>query len=178
VAYLGKARVPIQIDVGFGDAITPGPRELIFGPMLDLPAPRLKTYPPETVVAEKLDAIVVLGMANSRMKDYFDLWTLRQTMAFELGALRNAVRATFERRGTPLPAELPVGLTDGFAEDVSKQKQWVAFIRKMGSDGSAPSLIEVIGLVRGFLEPVILGGDDVAGWRWPIGGPWELPQSA
>ena len=82
--------MPIQVDVGFGDAITPGPQAMVFGPILDLPAPHIRAYPPETVVAEKLDAIIVRGMANSRMKDYFDLWTLSRTMTFLLGVLREA----------------------------------------------------------------------------------------
>ena len=171
LAFLGAARIPLQVDVGFGDAITPGPRDLTFGPMLDLPAPRLRTYPPETVVAEKLDAIIVLGMANSRMKDYFDLWTLRQTTAFEMTSLRAAIEATLERRGTPKPKTLPVGMTDSFAEDGSKQTQWAGFIRKMGNVGT-PSLAEVVGLVREFLEPVIIAASDTGADRWPAGGSW------
>lgn len=176
LAFLGTARIPIQVDVGFGDAITPGPRVLTLGPMLDLPAPRLRTYPPETVVAEKLDAIIVLGMANSRMKDYFDLWTLRQTTAFEMTPIRGAIAATLERRGTPWPTEAPVGLTDAFGEDESKRKQWAGFIRKMGDAGGAPSLAEVVGLVRAFLEPVLASRACPLETRWPPGGPW-LPLS-
>ncbi|GMV70192.1 MAG: nucleotidyl transferase AbiEii/AbiGii toxin family protein [Leptolyngbya sp. PLA2] len=173
LAFLGTARIPLQIDVGFGDAITPGPRELTFGPMLDLPAPRLRTYPPETVVAEKLDAIIVLGMANSRMKDYFDLWTLRQTTAFEMDLLRAAIAATLERRGTPMPTELPIGLTDAFANDDSKRKQWAGFIRKMGDVGATRPLAEVVELVRTFLEPVLVPLSDTDAARWPAGGPWS-----
>lgn len=176
LAFLGTARIPLQVDVGLGDAITPGPRELTFGPMLDLPAPRLRTYPPETVIAEKLDAILVLGMANSRMKDYFDLWTLRQTMVFELAPLRAAIKATLERRGTPMPTALPVGLADSFAEDESKQKQWAGFIRKMGDARGTPSLAEVVVLVRAFLEPVLITSSGTASARWPTGGPW-IPSS-
>jgi len=172
LAFLGTARVPLQVDVGFGDAITPGPQDLTFGPMLDLPAPRLRAYPPETVVAEKLDAIIVLGMANSRMKDYFDLWTLRQTTAFEMAPLRAAIEATLDRRGTPKPKTLPTGLTDSFAEDESKQKQWAGFMRKMGDARGTPALAEVVGLVRAFLEPVIITASDTGADRWPAGGPW------
>lgn len=176
LALLGTARIPLLVDVGFGDAITPGPREFTFGPMLDLPAPRLRTYPPETVVAEKLDAIIVLGMANSRMKDYFDLWTLRQTTAFKMKPLRAAIEATLERRGTPMPTTLPVGLTDSFAEDESNQKQWAGFIRKMGDARGTPSLAEVVELVRAFLEPVLIAASDSGAERWPAGGPW-IPSS-
>lgn len=172
LAFLGTARIPLQVDVGFGDAITPEPRELTFGPILDLPPPRLRTYPPETVVAEKLDAIIVLGMANSRMKDYFDLWTLRQTTAFDMAPLRAAIEATLERRGTPMPTALPVGLTDSFAEDDSKQKQWAGFMRKMGDARGTPSLADVVELVRAFLEPVLIAASDIVADRWPEGGPW------
>lgn len=172
VAYLGTARIALQIDVGFGDAITPAPREMTFGPMLDLPAPRLRTYPPETVVAEKLDAIITLGMANSRMKDYFDLWTLGRTMAFSLTSLRAAAGATMERRGTSVPESLPIGLTDQFAKDESKQRQWSAFLRKVGDPKAGPALQTVVNEIREFLSPVMSPSPDVE-HAWVPGGPWE-----
>ena len=106
------------------------------------------------------------------MKDYFDLWTLRQTTAFELGLLRAAIWATLERRGTSKPTDLPVGLTDAFAEDESKQRQWAGFIRKMGDMSGTPPLTEVVSLVRVFLEPVLVPRDEMADWRWHAGGPW------
>lgn len=171
-AFLGNARIPIQVDVGFGDAITPGPCDMVFGPILDLPAPQLRAYPPETVIAEKLDAIVVRGMANSRMKDYYDLWTLSRTMPFSLGVLQEAVEATMQRRGTPLPSSLPIGLADDFAGDDAKQRQWAAFIRKMGDGHETPMLDEVVEQIRLFLEPVILLEDSLGREVWQPGGPW------
>jgi len=172
LAHLGTARVPMQIDIGFGDVVSPEPRELVFGPMLDLPAPRLRTYPPETVIAEKFEAMLSLGMANSRMKDFYDLWTLSRTMSFELTTLRTAVRATAERRKTPLPADPPEGLTGQFADDASKQAQWKAFVRRLGEGHAAPSLGEVVRVIAEFLQPVLQEGD-TAGQHWPPGGPWQ-----
>lgn len=178
LAYLGTARISLRIDVGFGDAVTPPPQEITLDPMLDLPGPRLHAYPPETVVAEKLHAIIVLGMVNSRMKDYFDLWTLRQTQSFDMVPLRTAVAATLERRGTARPTELPVGLARAFGEDEAKQQQWAGFIRKMGDVGSAPSLPETVELVRAFLEPVLMAASDTKAEVWPAGGPWSVSSEA
>ncbi|MCC6320043.1 MAG: nucleotidyl transferase AbiEii/AbiGii toxin family protein [Phycisphaerales bacterium] len=172
LARLGTARVPMQVDIGFGDVVSPEPRELTLGPMLDLPAPRLRTYPPETVIAEKFEAMLALGMANSRMKDYYDLWMLSRTMRFELGTLRTAVRATAERRKTLLPADLPVGLSDRFADDASKQTQWSAFVRRLGGSHAAPPLGEVVRGLAEFLRPVLQSGDTAAR-HWPPGGPWQ-----
>jgi hypothetical protein len=128
---LAKARCKTQIDVGFGDAVTPGPVDSIYPVLLgDMPAPRLRAYPTYTVVAEKLHAIALLGMTNSRVKDYFDLSVLLQRETFDVDLLAQAIKATFERRGMAVPAELPVGLTDEFAHDASRQALWQAFVRK------------------------------------------------
>lgn len=128
---LAKARCKTQIDVGFGDAVTPAPVDAIYPVLLDdMPAPRLRTYPTYTVVAEKLHAIALLGMTNSRVKDYFDLSVLLQRETFDADLLAQAIKATFERRGMAVPAELPVGLTDEFAHDASRQALWQAFVRK------------------------------------------------
>lgn len=169
---LGTARVPLQIDVGFGDVISPAPRELELGPMLQLPPPRLRTYPPETVIAEKLDAIIQRGMTNSRMKDYFDLWTMSRTMSFSFVSLRTAIVATAERRRTEFPQTVPTGLTDEFASDSSKLNQWKGFTRKMGVADTSPTLRQVVDDVAAFLAPVVLetGGSPR---EWPPGGPWR-----
>lgn len=128
---LAKARCKTQIDVGFGDAVTPGPVNSVYPVLLgDMPAPRLRAYPSYTVVAEKLHAIALLGMTNSRVKDYFDLSVLLQRETFDADLLVQAIKATFERRGMVVPAELPVGLTDEFAHDASRQALWQAFVRK------------------------------------------------
>jgi hypothetical protein len=128
---LAKARCKTQIDVGFGDAVTPAPVDSVYPVLLDnLPAPRLRAYPTYTVVAEKLHAIAVLGMTNSRLKDYFDLSVLleRETLVTDL--LAQAIKATFERRRTAVPDALPIGLSDEFAHDASRQSLWLAFIKK------------------------------------------------
>ena len=130
---LAKARCRTQIDIGFGDAVTPGPVDSVYPVLLDdLPAPRLQAYPIYTVVAEKLHAIALLGMTNSRVKDYFDLSVLLERETLDAGLLAQAITATFERRGMAVPAKLPVGLTDEFANDASRQALWNAFAKKNG----------------------------------------------
>ncbi|MDR6729694.1 nucleotidyl transferase AbiEii/AbiGii toxin family protein [Delftia lacustris] len=130
-AMLDGARITLQVDIGFGDAVTPSPQTIRYPVLLDgLPAPQLRSYPKYTVVAEKLHAICLLGMANTRMKDYFDLWVLMTEGTLDPAELRRAMAATFERRQLALPAGLPAGLSDGFSSDVAKQAQWAAFLKK------------------------------------------------
>lgn len=130
-ATLDGARITLQVDIGFGDAVTPSPQAIRYPVLLDgLPAPQLRSYPKYTVVAEKLHAICLLGMANTRMKDYFDLWVLMTEGTLDPAELRRAMAATFERRQLALPAGLPAGLSDGFSSDAAKQAQWVAFLKK------------------------------------------------
>ena len=135
VALLGKSKIALQIDIGFGDAITPGPVSLAYPTLLKQPPAMLQTYPPETVVGEKLDALVCLGMSNSRMKDFYDLRVLSQTFNFESTKLSSAIRATFLRRGTLLPTDKPVALTDAFAMDPTKRNQWRAFLTRADVEG-------------------------------------------
>ncbi|MFQ5571042.1 MAG: nucleotidyl transferase AbiEii/AbiGii toxin family protein, partial [Rhodothermales bacterium] len=144
VARLGSARLPLQIDIGFGDAIIPAPAKEDFPVLLDFPAPALPVYPRETVVAEKFQAMVELGITNSRMKDFYDLWYLSGHFAFDGPTLVRAITATFERRGTPLPSTLPLALTAEFADDPTKQTQWNAFLRRGGLKTEAMTLREVI----------------------------------
>jgi predicted nucleotidyltransferase component of viral defense system len=128
---LARARCKTQIDIGFGDVVTPGPVDATYPVLLaDLPAPRLRTYPVYTVIAEKLHAIALLGMTNSRLKDYLDLSVLLDRETLDTDLLAQALKATFEQRGMAVPAGLPVGLTDEFAHDPSRQALWQAFIRK------------------------------------------------
>lgn len=130
-AMLDGARIALQVDIGFGDAITPGPEAVRYPVLLDdLPAPELRAYPKYTVVAEKLHAICLLGMANTRLKDYFDLDVLLGEDTLDPAELRRAIEATFERRGTTIPTDWPAGLGDTFAGDPVKQAQWKAFLRK------------------------------------------------
>ena len=157
-AILSSARVPVQIDIGFGDAITPGPVEDVWKELLGFPEARLLTYPPETVIAEKLEAAVDLEMANSRMKDFYDLDWLRANREFDFGTVRAAVLATFERRSSALPENTPVALTEEFATDPTKVTQWGAFLRKNQLD--ADPLNEVVTRLHGFLTPVLTDAHD------------------
>ena len=130
-AQLDGARLSLQVDIGFGDAVTPGPESVRYPVLLaDLPAPELRAYPKYTVVAEKLHAICLLGMANTRMKDYFDLDILLAEETLDSTQLRRAIGATFARRGIALPDDWPVGLSATFTDDLTKQAQWRAFLRK------------------------------------------------
>lgn len=154
-ADIAGARCRTQIDVGFGDAVTPGPVDATYPVLLaDLPAPRVRTYPVYTVVSEKLHAIVVLGMTNTRLKDYLDLSVLLEREDLDAATLTSAIAATFTRRGTELPRSLPVGLSDEFASDPSRQALWQAFLRK--NDMVPRPLAEVVTLLRGGLAPAML----------------------
>lgn len=117
-----------MIDIGFGDAIEPGLEELALPVLLDQPSPTLRAYARETVVAEKFQAMVMIGQANSRLKDYYDLWVLARSYSFEPKRLAAAIAATFKRRSTEIPADLPDGLKPAFYEDRAKQSQWSAFL--------------------------------------------------
>ena len=150
---LAGARVPIQADIGFGDAVTPEAREIEYPTLLGNPAPHLKAYPRETVVAEKYQALVHLGMANSRMKDFYDLWVITRKFDFDGLILSEAIRNTFSRRHTSLPEHASPGLSPEFHEDVQKNTQWNAFIRKGIHVTSPPSLTEVCLFLETFLLP-------------------------
>jgi hypothetical protein len=138
-ARLDGARIALQVDVGFGDAVTPAPEEVRYPVLLDdLPAPHLRAYPKYTVVAEKFHAICLLGMA----KDYFDLDVLLQSGELDPVQLRRAIEATFARRKMTMPNELPVGLSDAFSADTTKQIQWRAFLKKNRLDqAELPDLV-------------------------------------
>jgi predicted nucleotidyltransferase component of viral defense system len=154
VGELARARCRTQIDVGFGDAVTPAPVDSVYPVLLDdLPAPRLRTYPTYTVVAEKLHAIAMLGMTNSRLKDYFELAVLLERETLETEMLANAIKATFARRGTALPAALPLGLRDEFAHDPSRQSLWHAFIKK--NQLAVAPLPAIVDRLRSHLEPAL-----------------------
>lgn len=168
LGLLDGARCPVQIDIGFGDAVVPGPEDAQYPVILpEMPQPQLRVYPRYTVVAEKLEAMASLGILNSRMKDYFDLWMLARHCEFDGAVLAQAIRATFERRGTGVPAGLPLGLTDEFALDEQKIKQWQAFQRKNALEPMP--LTVVIGALGEFLLPVlsalVSGSDRHRQWR-------------
>lgn len=176
VGLLNGARCPLQLDIGFGDAVVPGPDEADYPTILsEMPAPHLRVYPRYTVVAEKLEALVTLGMLNSRMKDYFDLWILAKHSDFDGAVLSRAIRATFERRRTDIPTGAPIGLTDEFVNDAQKEKQWQAFLRKNGLNQTP--LRVVVGDLNVFLIPILnallAGGDYDSSWQ--AGQGWKLP---
>lgn len=149
--YLGDARCPIQVDVGYGDAVTPAPLASEYPVLLEeMPSPRLATYPRITVMAEKLESMVSIGMANSRMKDYFDLMVMRHEDDTETHDLAAAIAATFRRRGTLIPKGVPMGLSQTFATDPLKQKQWKAFLHKNALEG--PQLDMVVAEIRDYFE--------------------------
>jgi predicted nucleotidyltransferase component of viral defense system len=174
-ARLAAARMKVQIDVGFGDVVTPAPREEEYPVLLDFPAPRLRAYPRETVVAEKFEAMVKLGIANSRMKDFYDLWVLARHFEFEGALLGRAIKATFERRGTALPTEAPLALSDEFSGDPGKKTQWAAFLKRLGHEAGGTVLAEVLEALKEFLLPPVIaaGGMEAFDRTWPPGGPWR-----
>ncbi len=154
LGMLDTVRCPVQADIGFGDAVVPGPDEVDYPVILyGMPVPHLRVYPRYTVVAEKLEALTSLGMLNSRMKDYFDLWVLARYSEFDRQILIQAVAATFDRRQTKIPNGVPIGLSDEFSKDPLKEKQWNAFLRK---NSIAPKpLSEAVTDLREFLMPVL-----------------------
>ena len=174
LGMLDSARCAVQIDIGFGDAVVPGPDEVHYPVILgEMPGPHLHVYPRYTVVAEKLEALTSLGMLNSRMKDYFDLWILAKHSDFDGQILSRAVAATFERRRTAVPTGVPIGLSDEFINDAQKGKQWQGFLRKNALDPM--SLATVVVDLRDFLMPVLAaiaaGGSQDYPWRSGAG--WQ-----
>lgn len=170
---LDSARCPVQIDIGFGDIVTPGPEVAKYPVILaEMPQPELRVYPRYTVIAEKLEAMVSLGMLNSRMKDFFDLCMLSRHSELDGAVLAAAIRATFERRGTRVPTGVPLSLTDQFALDEHKDRQWQAFQRKNKLE--ATPLPQLIAELRDFLLPVLAAvssGDDYQA-LWRAGAGW------
>jgi len=175
VAEIAGARLPIQIDIGFGDAVTPGVQDIDYPSLLDMPAPRLLAYPPETVVAEKFQALVALGMLNSRMKDFFDLWAISETFSFDGVVLAEAIRATFDRRHTGIPTETPIALTSAFAEDATKQAQWQGFLRRAALDMAPGPFADLQGKAATFVLPPAEALAAGTGFerKWRAGGPWR-----
>lgn len=156
VALLANARIPMQIDVGFGDAITPDAQLQPYPTLLGMDAPHLRMYPPETVIAEKVEAAVKLGMINSRMKDYFDLLVLLRNDGLADASVVDAVVATFQRRRTPLPGELPPGLSDEFGADEWASRLWREFIRRTQVDDVPPDFATVVAEVRARIWPILI----------------------
>jgi predicted nucleotidyltransferase component of viral defense system len=150
-ATVDEARVRVVIDIGYGDATEPGLNDIELPVLLGQPAPNLKAYPYETVIAEKFQALVVLGLANTRLKDFYDIWILAQTYDFEDDRLARAIAATFARRQTEIPTERPDGLTPAFASDPTKRQQWAAFVEEVTVNPG--DLIRVVDALASFLLP-------------------------
>lgn len=163
---LDTARIPMQLDIGFGDPVFPLPSWRDFPTLLDFPVARLQCYPPETSIAEKFQAMVSLGELNSRMKDFYDIWLMARRHTFTLANLSGAVFRTFERRGTALPESDP--LTAAFVS--SKQSQWQAFQKRLGQPQPPEAFSEVVEALSEFLLPVIAGEAKALTWHPP--GPW------
>jgi hypothetical protein len=174
-ARSGKARLTLQIDMGLGDAVWPAPQACTYPTLLDFPAPQVLAYPREAVVAEKLEAMVVLGDRNSRIKDFFDLHHLASHFEFDRATLVEAVRRTFDRRRTPIPAEDPIGLTPLYWQNPSRPAQVRAFARRAHLDIPAVPEAELLRLLQAFLVPLL---EDLRSARsstgaWLPGGPWQ-----
>jgi hypothetical protein len=169
--YLENARIPIQIDLGFGDIVTPAPVEAELSSMLELPRAKLLTYPRESVVAEKFEAMVSLGMTNSRMKDFHDVRTLSRDFAFDGALLCEAIRKTFERRKTTLPSDTLVIFTAEFFDDENKKRQWDAFRNKNRDFVPRITLKQVCYEIGSFLDPLLRGlaGKDTVPTKWERG---------
>jgi hypothetical protein len=173
---LENARISVQVDIGFGDVVTPEPDEIIFPVLLDFPAPHLRAYPIYTVVAEKLEASVRLGEANTRMKDFFDLWFLSRRFPFEGELLKDAITRTFARRGMALPTDVPVALTSEFA--MLKTATWAVFIRR---NALAPvEMAATLDAIRAFAWPVIEAAASAAAFNkhWTPAKGWQLPEKS
>jgi predicted nucleotidyltransferase component of viral defense system len=173
-ATLARARIAMQLDIGFGDVITPGPMEIEYPSLLDFPASVLRAYPKETVVAEKLEALTALGLLNSRMKDFYDLAILSRMYPFEGERLLKAICATFRHRGTTIEVE-PIGLTQAYCADPARAIQWRAFVRRSRFVEEAGNLARLVGEVRPFALPVLsaAAAGNPFGFRWKPSGPWE-----
>jgi predicted nucleotidyltransferase component of viral defense system len=173
-ATLGNARINLQVDVGFGDVITPAADDVEYPSMLGFPSPRLRAYPKETVIAEKLEAMVVLGMANGRMKDFYDVWMMSRELQFDGRTLAQAIRATFRHHAIELPRTAPTAFTEEFAQDPGKGRQWSAFLSRNRLDVGGLTLSQIVLQIRQFLMPPVLAaanGQELEA-TWPAGGPW------
>ncbi len=172
--YLKNARIPMQIDMGFGDVVVPSATLMDYPTILDYAPPRLYGYSRETMVAEKFEAMVKLGQLNSRLRDFFDIWLLSRHFDFQGPMLAQALQRTFENRGTPMNSK-PVALTSEFASDATKQTQWKGFLRKSLVDFAPTSLQNVTDLISAFIKPVASAVQHTQPFdlRWQAPGPWE-----
>ena len=171
---MGNARIPVQIDVAFGDVITPEAEEIDYPTLLNMPPPRIHSYPKETVVSEKLQAMVAFGMVNSRMKDFYDIWIISKQFPFKGSILTRAIRATFERRRIRIPKGIPAALSDEFAANQEKVTQWRAFLKRTQLADQGFELSLVINKLRNFLIPPLRAAASGESFPqlWKEEGPW------
>lgn len=172
LGLLGKTRVHLQIDIGFADVVSPAPKKVNYPAILPFPEPELRSYPPETVVAEKLQAMIYLGSINSRMKDFYDLWVMANSFKFSGNRLQEAIRKTFKNRETSIPVELPSAFAKEFARD--KQNQWAAFL-KTSNIADAPEHIDIVlTRLQEFVFPIFESILEKRKFekKWQAGGPW------
>ena len=178
VCHLGQARIPTQIDFGFGDVVTPGPQEAEMRTLIEgIPAPSLRVYPLATSIAEKVEAMMRLGKRNSRMKDFHDVWALSEAFGFNGGELREAIRSCLERRGTAWTADTPDALTPAFYSDTKQDDLWNHYRAEKAFLTPPPEAFSVIGdRTLRFLAPVLESILVRAPfeWHWPAGGPWRM----
>ncbi len=174
LARLERARISLQVDIGFGDAIVPAPQQIEYPGILDFPKATLRAYPRETVVAEKLEALVKLGTVNTRMKDFYDLWILALEFEFSGPLLCKAIEATFERRKTEIPTAVPVALTEDFFGNQNKAKQWSAFVSKSGLTFQDAEFASVIADLKKFLLVPLKAIQESKPFEmhWAKNGPW------
>lgn len=173
--YLHNARIHLQVDIGFGDLVKPDPEIVHYPTLLDMPAPVLKAYQKYTFIAEKFEAMVQLGIANSRMKDFFDVWLLPQLLEFNGKVLADTIVTTFERRKTKIPVEeFPFVFTKDFREDSQQQVQWKAFIRNAKPAPIMEDFSELIGEIADFIMPVLeqIKNPGLDLFRWQPGKGW------
>lgn len=174
-AHLHNARVPLQIDVGFGDAVTPAPEVVTYPSTLGYPAAHLRAYTRYSVVAEKLQAMVQLGIADSRMKDFYDIWLMSRLFDFHFGTLCNAIQNTFKRRKTDIPDAAPIALTEEFWGDSQKRTQWNAFLRKSKPEDAERDFEKLVTAVAELLLPALqaIQTEEMRNQHWEPGGPWK-----
>lgn len=179
-AHFGGARIPVQVDIGFGDAVTPAAPWIEYPSLIGLPTGRIRGYTRESVVSEKLEAMISLGLLNSRMKDFYDVWLLARDFEFEGASLARAVQATFERRGTPLPEMIPPAFGESFTDASDKRQLWARFLERSAASEPHLSLATAVSVVRDFVWPVLdaLREARPAPGYWPGGGPWAATRPA
>ena len=171
---LGAARIAMQLDIGFGDVVIPKPETVEYPSILDFPAPALRGYSRESAIAEKFEAMVKLGVLNSRLKDFFDIWLLSRQFDFDGPILTQAVANTFSTRGTVMPA-IPVALTSAFGNEPAKQTQWQGFVRKSRLQTAPASFAEVVAAISAFLGPIarVIANGEIFNGTWKAPGPWR-----